>query len=343
MSVEKISAGDALRVYHDSATELGKVIYGEAHAKDAVLTAIVMRKPLILTGLPGGGKSTLSEIAPSLIEGVLPGEVSLISGQHDLTANQLIGGNVVTEREIEVDGETETERVTTQIQGIVKPTTKVVRLEEMNGTNPLAMRSLLPVLENKRLENSAGEIEMPELITVIGTMNPTESRQSTFTISDAMASRFAIGALMGVKGDRDERIKEMREIRELKRRTEATYGDAKPADLIEPVISMAELTALRAYLLGTQIDPATEVRLDEVAFQTADMLEELKIHETDRRIGQQIELSAKALGGLRNKEHVVQDEDLHDAVRTVFLARLGALRRTDHLDIEARVKDITRF
>jgi MoxR-like ATPase len=343
MSVENMNAGDAIRIYNDSSAELGKVIHGEPFAKDAVLVAMVMRKPLILTGLPGGGKSTLSEIAPSLIEGVKPGDVALISGQHDLTANQLIGGTVVTQKEIEVGGEIETERTKTEIDPIIKPSTKVVRLEEMNGTNPLAMRSLLPVLESGRIENSAGEIEIPELLTVIGTMNPTESRQSTFTISDAMASRFAIGAVMGTKGTREQRKQEMRAIRELKRRMEATYGDVKPADLVDPVIDMAGLTALKGYLLDTQIAPSTEDRLDELAIGTADALEELKVHETDRRIGQQIELSAKALGGLRNTEHAVKDEDLHDAVRNVILARLGALRRTDHLDIEALVQGITRF
>lgn len=343
METININAGDAIRVYNESSAELGKVIYGEPHAKDAVLAAIVMRKPLILTGLPGGGKSTLSEITPSLIEDVEPGDVALISGQHDLTANQLIGGTVVTQKEVEVDGETRTERTNTQIDGIVKTSTKLVRLEEMNGTNPLAMRSLLPVLESKRIENSAGELEIPQLVTVIGTMNPTESRQSTFTISDAMASRFAMGAVMGAKGTPEQRRQEMKAIRELKRRMEATYGDAKPAELVNPVIDMAGLTALRGYLLDTQIDPSTEDRLDELAIGTADTLEELKVHETDRRIGQQIELSAKALGGLRNSEHVVKDEDLHDAVRTVILARLGALRRTDHLDIEAIVKNITKF
>ncbi|HTB48940.1 MAG TPA: MoxR family ATPase [Verrucomicrobiae bacterium] len=342
--MEHFSAGDALRIYNEATAELSNVIYGEPHAKDAVLAAIAMRKPLILTGLPGGGKSTLSEITPSLIEDVRSGDVALISGQHDLTANQLIGGNVVTEKQVEVDGETRTERANTRITGIVTPSTKVVRLEEMNGTNPLAMRSLLPVLENKRIENSAGELEIPGLVTVIGTMNPTESRQSTFTISDAMASRFAMGALMGVKGSAEQRKQEMRAIRDLKRRMEAAYGaDVKPADLVEPVTTTIGLTALRGYLLGTQIDPSTEDKLDELAIGTADVLEGLKVHETDRRIGQQIELSAKALGGLRNREHTVRDEDLHDAVRTVILARLGALRRTDHLDIEAVVQGITKF
>ena len=53
-----IAAGDAINYHNRGMEQLGNVLYGEEHAKEAVLASLVLGSDLILSGLPGGGKST---------------------------------------------------------------------------------------------------------------------------------------------------------------------------------------------------------------------------------------------------------------------------------------------
>lgn len=336
------NTGDVINFYNDSVAQLGNAVYGEPYAKDVAIASIVSRKPLILSGIPGFGKSTLSEVMPSLVAGTTDREVALISGQHDLTGNQLIGGEIGSTKKY-TDLKTNEERqeyVGTLIDGIIQQYTRFVRLEEANGTNPYAIRTLLPVLENHRIENSSGELEMPDLLSVVATMNPTESGQSTFDISDAMASRFALGAVMGVLGSEEEYIKWDQGVRAIIRKREAQAdGELRPQDMVAATATMTGLSALRGYVRGTGIDGKTDGKISQISFKLNNKFDELHIPK-DGRIGQQVESNAKTLGGLRNENHCVGEADLRDASRAVLLGRLGALVRTDHLPIEEIVNSV---
>ncbi len=192
--------------------------------------------------------------------------------------------------------------------------------------NPLALQALLPVLETGELETTQGVQRLANLVMLVATQNPSESRQSTFTVSDAMASRFTAGALMGEKGTREERLALDRAVRKF------------TPEPIEPVVSLAGIQALRKYAIATAVDPAMEDKISRSAINVADsLLGDYKIAETDRRIGMQIEKNAKTLGAIRTKEHVVTEQDLVDAVRMVFAARLGALKRTNGQSLDAHV------
>lgn len=326
--------------------EFDKAIYGETSAKDAAITSIVMGLPVLYSGLPAGGKSTISEMMSQTVKNVQDENVALISGQYDLTGNQIIGGEVISNKEIvSEDGKITKEGMRTIINGIVKARTMFLRLEEMNGINPNALRSLLSVMENKRIENASGEIALPDMISVIGTMNPTETSQATFTISDAMASRFAIGAVMGVRGTREERKEKLNGIRQISEQLKNEDGTSiRARDVVEPVIEKSDLPIVRNYVMNTEADASTLDKVDDMAIDTVDALEQMNIiHETDNRVSKQIEMNAKVLGGLRNPDHKVHEKDLHDAVRTVVVARAGALQNITTINLEGTVQDITKL
>lgn len=337
------NTGDVMQFYNDASEQLNGVIYGEQNAKDAAIGSMVSRKTLMLSGLPGGGKSALAGAMPWLVEGMSDDKIAFVPGQHDLTANQLVGGEVSTTKRISgADGSSSEQRTSTIIDGVFKPTTEFAHLEETSGANPLALRSLLSAVEEHRVENISGRLELPELISIVFSMNPGESSESTFKISDAMAARVVFGAVMGLKGTREQRIDHANGVRELNDRRIAQFGpDSRPRDVIRPVATKAGLLALRDYVLNIPVDGKTRGKITEIGINLADKLEDLRVvRETDGRLSSQVQTNARTFGALRNNDRIIRDVDLRDAARSVLVGRLGALQRTDHLQIEEIVDEI---
>ncbi len=318
---------DAIKYFKTGMEELDQnVLVGEPLAKAAILIGMATRQNVVLSGVPGGGKSTLANSVHRLVSDVDPANVVMIPGQHDLTANQLVGGEVVIEKEIDDTSEKHKSTIT----GMVQPTTQILRLGEPDRAPAHALQSILPVMEEREIQTSAGRVALPNLISVIASMNPSESRESTFKISNAMASRFGVGAIMGETGDVDYR-------KDMNRKVRAFKGN--PAE-VKPITSSAQLAQLRPYLADTAIGFAESDRIDELAIHTADALKEHNITETDRRITKQLEANAKALGGLRNENQTVAEVDLQDSVRLVVAARLGALNNLNGDSVRSIAADI---
>ncbi len=326
-----ITPNEAINYHTMGIEQLDQVLYGEKHAKEAALTSLISGTNLIYTGLPGGGKTTLARSIYLLVEDIDRNEVAVVPALPDLKAAQLVGGKVEHEKvAIDEQGHQKTETVTTVIDGLIKPSTKYIRIDEMNRVNPLALQALLPVLETGELETTAGIQTVDKLNLIVATMNPSESRQSTFTISDAMASRFTAGAMLGEKGTVEERIELDKSVRAFKGNQEA----------ISPVVTAAGLIALKNYVETTAVDSATDHKISQITIRANEVLEQYKIHETDRRIGLQIAENARTLNSIRDRDHTVREEDLVDAVRMVLVARLGALKRINGTDIDSKVNQI---
>ncbi len=327
------STNQVLGYYEDGMRELGKLLYGEEHAKQAILIGPVIMRAALLSGIPAGGKSTLMQNAWRLYDGLDDDNVARIPGQHDLQATQLVGGQIGTKKI--VAGRSEESKVV--VEGMVKEKTQGLVIEEMNRTNPEAVNSLLPVLEDRRLETTAGHIEVPGLIYTVAAMNPSESKQSTFPISDAMASRFTLGAVLGVKGNREERIYKAGKIREHKKNP-----NTKPEN-IQPVYKVSALSGLQNYVQETRIGETMTGKIDEITVDANDVLESHGIHETDNRLSLHLEANAKALGSFRNEEHIIREEDVVDAIYLALAGRFGAKKQTNGINLDSLAYDIAKF
>lgn len=317
--------GQAINFYNRAMGELeNHLTKGEEAAKTAVLLGLVVRANVILVGEPAEGKSDLANNYLYMIDGVDPRDqatVPHLAGQHDIQAKELVGGEVV--QKIREDGE-EYERVTT-IEAAVTPAAKSLRLEEPNRMPQHALQSLLPALENRWLETTAGRVPLPELRSVVATMNPSESKQSTFRLSDAMASRFSIGAVMATPRHDEQARRE---------RLEAIDDFELTPEDMKKLADGEFLDKLREHVLSTAEPADVKDRRIELTMRTADTLrEEANIREGDARYLKHIQKISRALGGLRNAEHVVKEGDVDDAVLFVIAARLGALTTLDSAEI----------
>lgn len=312
--------GQAINFYNHGMEQLDEhLLVGEREAKAAVLVGLVLGKNVLLSGLPGGGKSTLANNVYRLIEGVEREDVVMVPGQNDLTATQLVGGEVKQQKTTELDyldkdSQSWTETNSHFIKGMIQPETKILRLEEPNRAPAHALQSILPVLENRRMETSAGWIELPNLLSVFATMNPTETRESTFKISNAMTSRFTVGAEMGVVHNGEDRQDMNKKVRK--------YNGVP--ENVKPIVDIPTLAELQAYVLKAAITEDIGDLIDKVTVATAEALKDNRVIETDRRLALQIIANAKALAGLRSAENVVRPIDVNDSVHLVVGARIGA-------------------
>ncbi|HVV66855.1 MAG TPA: MoxR family ATPase [Candidatus Saccharimonadales bacterium] len=304
--------GYAINFYNDSMRDLNAhLIKGEEAAKTALLAGLVLGRNVLLVGEPAGGKSTLANNFHHLIEDIDSEDIALIPGEHDITAKEMVGG-VVTQKIRDDEGEYEK---VSEIEGMITPDTKVLRLEEPNRMPQHALQSLLPALENRWLETTAGRVELPNLVTTVATMNPTESKQSTFRLSNAMASRFNLGAVMGAPEDIEAR----------RAMLDATDGFEPNPSAIKPRADIAHLDALKDYVLATAEPSDIRERRLELTLRTADAMRKVGIKEADPRFLKHISEVSRALAGLRNGNHTVEEGDVDDAVLLVIAARLGAL------------------
>ena len=331
------STNDALNYFNNGMASLDKMIVGEEAAKRAILTGIIIERPVVLAGPPAGGKSSVMHESWRLIAGVNEEDIARIPGEHDIQAIQLVGGVIPSVQEItEGNGDTHTVRKLTRVEGMVKPTTKIVMAEELTRLSPEAANALLPIAESRRLETSEGHVDIPDLALMIAAVNASENRQATFNLSDAMISRFTLGAIMGRKGTREERLNKIGLVL-------AHKEAAHDLDSIQPIVNSAQRKAIKAYADATAISDTTRSKIMEVALNTNDLFQSHGIEEADTRIPLHIMAIAKALGSFRTEQRIVRDEDIADATHSIISARFGSKKRTADLDIDDLTKTVTNL
>src|SRR5690242_17526427 len=95
MEITPVEAGQVQEFYRAAMSEMdNNLLRGEYEAKTAVLAAMASGNNAVLFGAPGGGKTTLAEHMPRLVEGMDEGDLAIIPPQADLTPQMLIGGQV---------------------------------------------------------------------------------------------------------------------------------------------------------------------------------------------------------------------------------------------------------
>ncbi len=286
------------------------ILYDERAAKEAMLMAYLARGAVALTGGPGGGKSTLGREGHRIFTDYFEGDLANIPPDSSLSAIQVVGGTMETNKVIEDSSGSRTEKTLTVVKGLILPQAKEVFIDEATRVNPLALNSVLAVAQEKVLKTTAGEVPLDDLQMIVTTLNPSETRQATFKIPTALAGRHNTGAVMG----HDLTAANGRKI---------VNGILPNPENIVPFTSSKDLRklnkAVRAYLL-----PETEADLAyRVGIATINYLEEThQIREENRVLGQ-IGLNAKIHGLFRQR--TATPEDVYGGLKFVLAARIGML------------------
>jgi MoxR-like ATPase len=339
---EFITPVERQRYYQEGLEQLDHLLIGEKEAKIGTLITMLTGANIVLVGEPGGGKTTLAENSYRLVGGIEPEDVATVPPLSDLPPQQLVGGQtkvtktITKERDFTIDepGGTTTETTSVDIDAIVKPTSKVIFANEINRVAPHAVNAMLEALESGTLVTTAGSVPMDQLEYGVSTMNPSESWQATFRMAAAIASRHALGVVLGStdkNGNRDKIIYDV------------LGGWVPRPDKITPVTDTTKLRAMREQSRdGVAIpEPLKKVGVEKIK-QITDSLKQIAgIDEADARLARQVSEIAKALAYVGGQD-AITEMDLRQALRFPIVARLGILGvKSTKADVYAVADQIT--
>jgi MoxR-like ATPase len=156
--------------------EVGKVMVGQQHVVDSVLTALLCRGNVLLEGVPGLGKT---ELVKSLSR-VLDLDFRRIQFTPDLMPADIIGTNIMSS---DATGRYQFEFR----EGPVF--TQLLLADEINRASPKTQSALLEAMQ-ERTVTTGGEIrKLTEPYFVMATQNPIE-QEGTYPLPEAQLDRF---------------------------------------------------------------------------------------------------------------------------------------------------------
>jgi MoxR-like ATPase len=294
--------------------QLDQIMVGREIPKAAGIVAVAAGVNLVYAGGTGKGKTELALALPQLISDIHPENVAEVPIQNDLSGMQLIGGASTFTKEMVKGDRTTTEHTHTMLDGVIRPETQVVMIDEINRGSPKTFESLLGMLESRRIVTLEGVREVPNLEFVMATMNPHETYEATQPVAHATISRFSAGAIFDRGGSREQRIANVKKIGELPK-------DAK----IEPITDLATIHRMRQDAQKVAMPESMETKIAQLAVNTSDALWEetrLNLDDGEERISTQVRKLARIITILSN-ETSVNEQAVHNALGLVVAARVG--------------------
>ena len=163
--------------------EVGKMVVGQEHVVDGVLTAMMAGGHVLLEGVPGLGKTllvrTLSEavslafsriqFTPDMMPADIQGTMVLTetaSGGHELTFQQ---GPLIA---------------------------NLILADEINRATPKTQSALLEAMQEKQVTVGRRTIQLEEPYCVMATQNPVE-QEGTYPLPEAQLDRFLFKLIVG--------------------------------------------------------------------------------------------------------------------------------------------------
>jgi MoxR-like ATPase len=158
--------------------EVSKVIVGQRSVIELLLATIIAGGHALLEGVPGVAKTTLAK-ALAMALGL---EFRRIQFVPDLLPSDVTGTYVLRDGRFEF------------VQGPVF--TEILLVDEINRAPPKTQAALLQAMQEKEVTVLGVTHKLPELFTVIATMNPVEY-EGVYPLSEAQVDRFLAKIRMG--------------------------------------------------------------------------------------------------------------------------------------------------
>jgi len=174
--------------------ELRKVIIGQDHVVDQLLTALFANGHVLLVGVPGLAKTLLV----SSLARVLDLKFNRIQFTPDLMPSDITGTDI-----IEQDS-TSGKRVIRFIQGPVFA--NIVLADEINRTPPKTQAALLQAMQEKQVTAGGQTVDLALPFFVLATQNPIEL-EGTYPLPEAQLDRFMFNIYVDYPSrDEEEKI-----------------------------------------------------------------------------------------------------------------------------------------
>jgi MoxR-like ATPase len=262
---------------------VARVIIGQTEVIDLALIAIFTGQHALVEGVPGVAKTLLVRT----LAHILDGSFSRVQFTPDLMPSDITGTNVFNLQRNEF----------TLVRGPVF--TDFLLADEINRAPAKTQSALLQAMQERCVTIDRDTIPLPAGFTVFATQNPVEY-EGTYPLPEAQKDRFMLKITMTAP-DRDEEL-------ELARRS--LGSDSPEAVLargeVQPVVTAADLTALRGQLEGITVR-------DELIGYLVDLVRTTRTQESvlvgaGPRATQSLLLGARTLAALSGRDFVTPDD-----------------------------------
>ena len=201
-----------------------KVIIGNEHTIDMVITTMLAGGHVLLEDTPGTGKTTLAKTVAMSIDG----DFSRIQFTPDLLPADITGLNIYSQKE----------DAFTFVEGPIM--TNVLLADEINRATPRTQSALLEAMQEGQVTVDGVSRPLGDPFIVIATQNPIETA-GTFPLPEAQLDRFTMQLSMGFPSAEDEAKMLTR------------FTQSNPMDSINAVISKEDIVDMKAMALGVSI------------------------------------------------------------------------------------------
>jgi MoxR-like ATPase len=262
--------------------EIGKAVVGHGPAVEQLLCALVAGGHVLLEGVPG--------VAKTLLAKALARSLDLRFGRVQFTPDLMPADILGTSVYRAPTGTFELRR------GPIF--TDLLLADEINRTPPKTQAALLEAMEERQVTIDGERLPLGPAFFVIATQNPVEY-EGTYPLPEAQTDRFLMKVRIGYP--------EAAEEAEVLRRAAAGFdGHDLDAAGVTPVVSAAELAALRARARALPVAPELIEYVTRLA-RGSRQLPRVRLGASPRA-GVALLVSARARAALRGAEWLAPDD-----------------------------------